>query len=112
MLELRHVSIHYGKRQAVSELSLQVQAGEIVTLVGGNGAGKTTTLKAISGLLPLSGGQIWWDGERIDGLGSHQILAKGGGTRSRRSLALQRHDRVGASATGQSAFAVRGTGIS
>ena len=77
MLELRQVSIHYGKRQAVSELSLQVKAGEIVTLVGGNGAGKTTTLKAISGLLPLSGGQIWWDGERIDGLGSHQILAKG-----------------------------------
>ena len=77
MLELRQVSIHYGKRQAVSEVSLQVQAGEIVTLVGGNGAGKTTTLKAISGLLPLSGGEIWWDGERIDGLGSHQILAKG-----------------------------------
>ena len=77
MLELRQVSIHYGKRQAVSEMSLQVQAGEIVTLVGGNGAGKTTTLKAISGLLPLSGGEIWWDGERIDGLGSHQILAKG-----------------------------------
>ena len=77
MLELRQVSIHYGKRQAVSEVRLQVQAGEIVTLVGGNGAGKTTTLKAISGLLPLSGGEIWWDGERIDGLGSHQILAKG-----------------------------------
>ena len=77
MLELRQVSIHYGKRQAVSEVSLQVQAGEIVTLVGGNGAGKTTTLKAISGLLPLPGGEIWWDGERIDGLGSHQILAKG-----------------------------------
>jgi len=77
MLELRQVSIHYGKRQAVSEVSLQVKAGEIVTLVGGNGAGKTTTLKAISGLLPLSGGEIWWDGERIDGLGSHQILAKG-----------------------------------
>lgn len=77
MLELRQVSIHYGKRQAVSEVSLQVQAGEIVTLVGGNGAGKTTTLKAISGLLPLTGGEIWWDGERIDGLGSHQILAKG-----------------------------------
>ena len=77
MLELRQVSIQYGKRQAVSEVRLQVQAGEIVTLVGGNGAGKTTTLKAISGLLPLSGGEIWWDGERIDGLGSHQILAKG-----------------------------------
>lgn len=77
MLELRQVSIHYGKRQAVSEVSLQVKAGEIVTLVGGNGAGKTTTLKAISGLLPLTGGEIWWDGERIDGLGSHQILAKG-----------------------------------
>jgi branched-chain amino acid transport system ATP-binding protein len=77
MLELRNVSIHHGKRQAVNEVSLKVQAGEIVTLVGGNGAGKTTTLKAISGLLPLSGGEIWWNGERIDGLGSHQILAKG-----------------------------------
>jgi branched-chain amino acid transport system ATP-binding protein len=77
MLELRNVSIHHGKRQTVNELSLQVQAGEIVTLVGGNGAGKTTTLKAISGLLPLSGGEIEWDGQRINGLGSHQILAKG-----------------------------------
>jgi len=77
MLELRNVSIHHGKRQTVNELSLQVQAGAIVTLVGGNGAGKTTTLKAISGLLPLSGGEIEWDGQRINGLGSHQILAKG-----------------------------------
>jgi branched-chain amino acid transport system ATP-binding protein len=77
MLELRNVSIHHGKRQAVNEVSLQVQAGEIVTLVGGNGAGKTTTLKAISGLMPLSGGEIWWDGERIDGRASHHILAKG-----------------------------------
>lgn len=68
MLELRHVGVRHGKRQAVSDVNLHVHTGEIVTLVGGNGAGKTTTLKAISGLLPICDGELWWDGERIDGL--------------------------------------------
>jgi len=77
MLELRHLYVHYGKRLAVSDLSLQVKAGEIVTLVGGNGAGKTTTLKVISGLLPATSGEIWFDGERIDTSAPHHILAKG-----------------------------------
>ena len=77
MLELRHLSVHYDKRLAFSDLSLQVKAGEIVTLVGGNGAGKTTTLKVISGLLHATSGQIWFDGERIDGCAPHHILAKG-----------------------------------
>ena len=77
MLELRHTEVRYGKRTSVSNLSLQVHAGEIVTLVGGNGAGKTTTLKAISGLQPVARGEIWFCGERIDALAPHQILAKG-----------------------------------
>ncbi len=77
MLELRHVGVRHGKRQAVSDVNLHVHTGEIVTLVGGNGAGKTTTLKAISGLLPICDGELWWDGERIDGLAPHHILAKG-----------------------------------
>jgi branched-chain amino acid transport system ATP-binding protein len=77
MLELRQIDVRYGKRTSVSGLSLHVQAGEIVTLVGGNGAGKTTTLKAISGLQPVASGEIWFGGERIDTLVPHQILAKG-----------------------------------
>ena len=77
MLELRHVGVRHGKRQAVSDVNLHVHTGEIVTLVGGNGAGKTTTLKAISGLLPICDGELWWDGERIDGLAPHHMLAKG-----------------------------------
>ena len=77
MLELRQIDVRYGKRTSVSGLSLHVQAGEIVTLVGGNGAGKTTTLKAISGLQPVASGEIWFGGERIDKLAPHQILAKG-----------------------------------
>jgi len=77
MLELRHLFVHYGKRLAVSDVSLQVKAGEIVTLVGGNGAGKTTMLKVISGLLPATSGEIWFDGERIDTSAPHHILAKG-----------------------------------
>ena len=77
MLEVRQIDVRYGKRTSVSQLSLHVKAGEIVTLVGGNGAGKTTTLKAVSGLLPLAHGEIWFCGERMDALAPHQILAKG-----------------------------------
>ena len=77
MLEVRQIVVRYGKRTSVSQLSLHVKAGEIVTLVGGNGAGKTTTLKALSGLLPLAHGEIWFCGERMDALAPHQILAKG-----------------------------------
>ena len=77
MLEVRQIDVRYGKRTSVSQLSLHVKAGEIVTLVGGNGAGKTTTLKALSGLLPLAHGEIWFCGERMDALAPHQILAKG-----------------------------------
>ena len=77
MLELRQIDVRYGKRTSVNNLNLHVQAGEIVTLVGGNGAGKTTTLKAISGLQPVARGEIWFCGERMDALAPHQILAKG-----------------------------------
>jgi branched-chain amino acid transport system ATP-binding protein len=77
MLEVRQIDVRYGKRTSVSQLSLHVKTGEIVTLVGGNGAGKTTTLKAVSGLLPLAHGEIWFCGERMDALAPHQILAKG-----------------------------------
>src|SRR5439155_59839 len=54
-----------------------VRAGEVVALIGGNGAGKTTTLRAISGLLPLRRGRIEFEGERIDGRASAQVVARG-----------------------------------
>jgi branched-chain amino acid transport system ATP-binding protein len=77
MLELQDLSVAYGHRVALQGISLTVGAGEIVTLVGGNGAGKSTTLKTISGLLRPRSGQIVFEGQRIDALAPHQILALG-----------------------------------
>ena len=77
MLELQDLSVAYGHRVALQGISLKVGAGEIVTLVGGNGAGKSTTLKTISGLLRARSGQITFEGQRIDALAPHQILALG-----------------------------------
>ncbi len=77
MLELQDLSVAYGHRVALQGISLTVGAGEIVTLDGGNGAGKSTTLKTISGLLRPRSGQIVFEGQRIDALAPHQILALG-----------------------------------
>ena len=77
MLKARNLRIRYGAREAVHGIDLEVRAGEIVTLVGSNGAGKTTTLKAISGLLRLSAGEIEFEGKRIDGLPPHAIIERG-----------------------------------
>ncbi len=77
MLRLEAVEAGYGDVTAVRAVSLEVRAGEIVALIGGNGAGKTTTLRAISGLLPLRGGQVELDGRRISGLGPAAVVAAG-----------------------------------
>jgi len=77
LLELRHVDAFYGRVQALCAISLTVDAGEIVTLIGGNGAGKTTTLKTISGVKRPSQGSITFAGKRIDGLPAHQIAGLG-----------------------------------
>lgn len=77
MLQVRDLSVAYGHRSALDGLSLEVGAGEIVTLVGGNGAGKSTTLKTISGLIRPRSGQVHFDGQRIDGMAPHQILERG-----------------------------------
>ena len=74
LLELRDVHAYYGNIHALKGISLTVDEGEIVTLIGANGAGKTTTLKTISGLLRPRGGEIMFDGERIDGLRADQIV--------------------------------------
>jgi branched-chain amino acid transport system ATP-binding protein len=77
LLRLDSVEVGYRDLVAVREVSLEVRAGEVVSLIGSNGAGKTTTLRAITGLLPVRRGRIEFDGDRIDGRASAQIVARG-----------------------------------
>ncbi|KAA2261613.1 ABC transporter ATP-binding protein [Solihabitans fulvus] len=77
LLELSDVSVHYGRIGALSGISLTVEEGEIVTLIGANGAGKTTTMRAISGIRPLSGGKITFDGEDITKLRADLRVVRG-----------------------------------
>ena len=77
LLRLDSVEAGYRDLGAVREVALEVHAGEGVALIGGNGAGKTTTLRAITGLLPLRRGRIEFEGERIDGRTSSQVVARG-----------------------------------
>jgi len=65
LLELKYVSVNYGGIQALREVDLVVYPGEVVTLLGANGAGKSTTLRAISRLMPVAEGKIWYDGQDI-----------------------------------------------
>jgi branched-chain amino acid transport system ATP-binding protein len=77
ILELRDVHVSYGNIEAVKGITMTVDEGEIVTLIGGNGAGKTTTLKTISGVRRAHPGSIAFAGESIDRLPSHEIVARG-----------------------------------
>jgi branched-chain amino acid transport system ATP-binding protein len=77
VLSLKTVDAHYGALHVLKAISLNINAGEIVTLVGANGAGKTTALWVISGLVALSGGEIEFLGERINGLAPEIIVKKG-----------------------------------
>jgi branched-chain amino acid transport system ATP-binding protein len=77
MLEVCDVTTAYGKAQALWDVCLEVNEGEIVALVGSNGAGKTTLLKTITGLLPPLSGSVEFLGRRIDGLPSHAIVELG-----------------------------------
>ncbi|HYV70519.1 MAG TPA: ABC transporter ATP-binding protein [Pseudolabrys sp.] len=77
MLELCDVVCRYGQVTAVKGISLTVERGQLVALIGANGAGKTTTLRAISGLLPLAGGKIIFDGKDITSASARRILSLG-----------------------------------
>src|SRR5689334_11866004 len=76
MLELRELKVNYGAIAALHGISLQIKAGDIVTLIGANGAGKTTTLRAISGLLKARG-EILWEGRNIANARPHEIVKLG-----------------------------------
>ncbi len=77
MLTLKDIVVHYGGVQALKGISLEVQEGAVTALIGANGAGKSTTLRAISGLVPLTSGEILFEGKRIDGNSPEKIVALG-----------------------------------
>ncbi len=77
LLEVTDIHAHYGSIEALKGISLTVDDGEVVTLIGSNGAGKSTTLRAISGLTPASAGRITFGGEDITALPAHQVVVRG-----------------------------------
>jgi branched-chain amino acid transport system ATP-binding protein len=77
LLELQNVHTYYGNIHALKGVSLSVDEGEIVTLIGSNGAGKSTTLRTISGLLSPRHGQVAFNGRRIDHIAAHEIVKLG-----------------------------------
>jgi branched-chain amino acid transport system ATP-binding protein len=77
LLAVNNLSVSYGAIQALRGISLRVDLGEIVTLIGGNGAGKSTTLRTISGLLQAQQGTIEFDGQPIQGRAAHLIVQSG-----------------------------------
>ena len=76
-LEIKDLKVHYGKIEAIKGISVVVNQGEIVTLIGANGAGKTTTLKTISGLRKVSSGSILFDGQDISKVPAHERVDLG-----------------------------------
>ncbi|RAY16465.1 ABC transporter ATP-binding protein [Actinomadura craniellae] len=77
LLEIQDIHVHYGKIAALKGITLEVDEGEIVTLIGANGAGKTTTLKTISGLRPLTSGRVRFNGDDISRMPGHKRVLVG-----------------------------------
>src|SRR3712207_1293133 len=77
LLELENMHSYYGHIHALRGISLTVEEGEVVTLIGSNGAGKTTTLRSIHGILPPREGKVIFDGEEIQGTAAHDMIGKG-----------------------------------
>ena len=77
LLKVEHITVHYGKAIAVDNVSLEIAEGSVVSIIGANGAGKSTILRAISGLTPLTGGEIWFRDARLDRLTTAEIVKLG-----------------------------------
>ena len=77
LLEIENMHSYYGHIQALRGISLTVDEGEVVTLIGSNGAGKTTTLRSIHGILPPKQGRIIFAGEEIQGVPAHELISRG-----------------------------------
>jgi branched-chain amino acid transport system ATP-binding protein len=106
LLELRQVESHYGNVQALKGISLHVNAGEIVTLLGANGAGKSTTLRSISGLASVTSGDILFEGQSILKMPAEKIVSMGiahvpEGRRIFPGLTVRENILIGSSARGK-----------
>ena len=77
LLEIKNLRVHYGRAEALKGISIQVDEGTIVSIIGANGAGKTTILRTISGLERPTSGEIWFKDKRIDGLQAAEIVKLG-----------------------------------
>src|SRR5215213_7526696 len=77
MLTLENISVNYGAIEALKDISMHVEKGEVVTLIGANGAGKTTTLRTITGLLNPRRGRILFEGDDIASKPTHKLVARG-----------------------------------
>jgi len=77
LLDIKNLNVYYGKAKAVEGVSLCIQEGEIVTIIGANGAGKTTILRTISGLKSAASGEIWFQDKRIDRIPPHRVVKLG-----------------------------------
>jgi len=77
LLELEGITVHYGKSLAIQEISLKVAEGTIVSIIGANGSGKSTILRALAGLTPLTSGEIRFQGRKITGMTTTDIVRQG-----------------------------------
>ena len=77
LLRLEKVVVDYGSIHALKEIDIDVNTGEVITLIGANGAGKSTTMKAIMGLIPVNSGKIWFDGKEITNLDTKNMVQSG-----------------------------------
>ena len=77
LLEVKDLEVHYGVIKALKGVSFEVNEGEIIALIGANGAGKTTTLQTVSGILPISSGKIFFNGEEITKIPAHKLVKLG-----------------------------------
>jgi branched-chain amino acid transport system ATP-binding protein len=77
MLQIDQIQVNYGAAPALWDVSLQINAGELVSVIGPNGAGKTTLIQAVMGMNALQRGTIEWEGERISALPAHRMCEKG-----------------------------------
>jgi branched-chain amino acid transport system ATP-binding protein len=77
LLKVDNLTIRYGKAVALHAISMEVPEGAVISLIGANGAGKTTILRSLSGLIPVSSGNIWFKGQKINGISPSDIVKKG-----------------------------------
>ncbi len=77
LLDIKAITVYYGKSLAIKDVSLGVPEGSVVSIIGANGSGKSTILRAMTGLVPLSHGEIFFNGQRIDGKETSDIVKRG-----------------------------------